>query len=142
MQAAIGYLRVSTREQGRSGLGLAAQRHDIESFGAREGFRPLNRGIRTFRLALARTRCYASRARRGSEGCSLGTVPADCLETGPSVAERPLHHWAHGAQGALRCCSPWSRLRRLHTAHLCIACGTRAKVDLGTDQGCEGGCQG
>jgi DNA invertase Pin-like site-specific DNA recombinase len=30
MQAAIGYLRVSTREQGRSGLGLAAQRFEIE----------------------------------------------------------------------------------------------------------------
>ena len=38
MQAAIGYLRVSTQEQGRSGLGLAAQGHDIETFGAREGF--------------------------------------------------------------------------------------------------------
>jgi DNA invertase Pin-like site-specific DNA recombinase len=38
MQTAIGYLRVSTREQGRSGLGLAAQRHEIEAFGAREGF--------------------------------------------------------------------------------------------------------
>jgi DNA invertase Pin-like site-specific DNA recombinase len=38
MQAAIGYLRVSTREQGRRGLGLAAQRHEIEAFGAREGF--------------------------------------------------------------------------------------------------------
>jgi DNA invertase Pin-like site-specific DNA recombinase len=38
MQTAIGYLRVSTREQGRSGLGLAAQRHDIEAYGAREGF--------------------------------------------------------------------------------------------------------
>jgi len=38
MQAAIGYLRVSSKEQGRSGLGLAAQRHDIEAFGAREGF--------------------------------------------------------------------------------------------------------
>jgi DNA invertase Pin-like site-specific DNA recombinase len=39
MKEAIGYLRVSTREQGRSGLGLAAQRCDIEAFGAREGFR-------------------------------------------------------------------------------------------------------
>jgi DNA invertase Pin-like site-specific DNA recombinase len=38
MKEAIGYTRVSTREQGRSGLGLAAQRHDIEVFGAREGF--------------------------------------------------------------------------------------------------------
>jgi len=38
MQAAIGYLRVSTPEQGRSGLGLAAQRHDIETFSEREGF--------------------------------------------------------------------------------------------------------
>jgi DNA invertase Pin-like site-specific DNA recombinase len=38
MRNAIGYLRVSTREQGRSGLGLAAQRHDIEAFGAKEGF--------------------------------------------------------------------------------------------------------
>ena len=38
MKDAIGYQRVSTREQGRSGLGLAAQRHDIEAFGAREGF--------------------------------------------------------------------------------------------------------
>ena len=38
MQSAIGYLRVSTREQGRSGLGLAAQRFDIKAFGAREGF--------------------------------------------------------------------------------------------------------
>ncbi len=38
MKDAIGYLRVSTREQGRSGLGLAAQRHDIEIFSAKEGF--------------------------------------------------------------------------------------------------------
>lgn len=35
---AIAYLRVSTAEQGRSGLGLAAQRNEIAAFGAREGF--------------------------------------------------------------------------------------------------------
>ena len=35
MQAAIGYLRVSTKEQGRSGLGLSAQRDEIEAFGVR-----------------------------------------------------------------------------------------------------------
>lgn len=37
MKDAIGYLRVSTAEQGRSGLGLAAQKFDIEAFGVREG---------------------------------------------------------------------------------------------------------
>lgn len=34
---AIAYLRVSSREQGSSGLGLEAQRSNIEAFAAREG---------------------------------------------------------------------------------------------------------
>src|SRR5260370_23723117 len=38
MKQAIGYLRVSTKEHGRSGLGLAAQRFDINAFGTREAF--------------------------------------------------------------------------------------------------------
>jgi DNA invertase Pin-like site-specific DNA recombinase len=38
MQAAVGFLRVSTQEQGRSGLGLTAQRFEIEAFGTLEGF--------------------------------------------------------------------------------------------------------
>jgi len=38
MQAAVGYLRVSTQEQGRSGLGLAAQRREIDAFALREKF--------------------------------------------------------------------------------------------------------
>ena len=38
MQAAIGYLRVSTKEQGRRGFSLESQRHEIADFGAREGF--------------------------------------------------------------------------------------------------------
>jgi hypothetical protein len=38
MKDAIGYLRVSTQERDRSGLGLAVQRSEIEAFGVHEGF--------------------------------------------------------------------------------------------------------
>lgn len=38
MQQAVGYTRVSTQEQGRSGLGLAAQQRAIEEFAKAEGF--------------------------------------------------------------------------------------------------------
>lgn len=38
MPDAIGYCRVSTAEQGKSGLGLEAQKAAIEAFAVREGF--------------------------------------------------------------------------------------------------------
>ena len=38
MQIAVGYSSVSTRERGRSGFGLVADRYDIEAFGAHGEF--------------------------------------------------------------------------------------------------------
>lgn len=39
VQAAVAYVRVSTAKQGRSGLGLEAQRETIAAFAEREGYR-------------------------------------------------------------------------------------------------------
>jgi DNA invertase Pin-like site-specific DNA recombinase len=63
MQAAIGYWRVSTREQGRRGLGLAAQRFEIEALGLAKGFR-LSPGTRVCRQGPEQMRCCYNRGSR------------------------------------------------------------------------------
>jgi DNA invertase Pin-like site-specific DNA recombinase len=45
MRDAIAYARVSTQQQGRSGLGLDAQAAAIDQFAAREGFRIIERFV-------------------------------------------------------------------------------------------------
>ena len=91
MQAAIGYLRVSTQEQGRSGLGLAAQRFDIEAFGQREGFsvrfwhQDVQTGAGADALMLRPGACH------GTQASEVGAMPADRLEARPSIAQCALH---------------------------------------------------
>lgn len=101
MLEAIGYLRVSTREQGRSGLGLAAQRREIEVFAAREGH-------------------TASGTGRCPEGREGGQVPVDCLEDRPFVSQRALHHRAYGASRAFHRCGARQGSGRLHASYLGI----------------------
>lgn len=83
MSEAIGYLRVSTREQGRSGLGLAAQRRDIEAFGVREGFSvkliltPVRTGTKTESTSMRRratlVELFERHVSRDVNGCWLWT---------------------------------------------------------------------
>jgi DNA invertase Pin-like site-specific DNA recombinase len=73
----VSYLRVSTDRQGRSGLGIEAQRATVASYLAGFGAAPLaefvevESGKRSDRPALARalTECGLRRARRQHRGC-------------------------------------------------------------------------
>jgi len=141
MQSAVGYLRVSTREQGRSGLGLAAQRRDIEVFGAREGF-----SIKSWLSGYPNrrwSRCvaYASRARGCTERGACLPVSADSLKTRPLVSQRTFHFRADGASSAFHGCSSRKGLRRIHVAYLCLARRAGTKVDLAAMQSCDVGSE-
>src|SRR5260370_13483425 len=106
MKNAIAYERVSTAGQGRSGLGLEAQRATIARFAAQEGFRI----VESFAEAVARSEHAAtaqqSRAsgaggtrraasRRGGEisrHSGAGPRGPQCWSRAPGRAARTLHH--------------------------------------------------
>jgi DNA invertase Pin-like site-specific DNA recombinase len=97
MMDVIGYLGVSTAKQGRSGLGLAAQRCDIEAFGACEGLsikswhQDIQTGAGKDGLLLRPGLAAALKEARAA-------LPAHRLEDRPPVAKCALHCRAHGAQ--------------------------------------------
>jgi len=69
MKNAIAYERVSTAGQGRSGLGLEAQRATIARFAAQEGFRI----VESFAEAVARSE-HAATAQQGRASGAGGTI--------------------------------------------------------------------
>src|ERR1700693_4589669 len=100
MQATIGYLRVSTREQGRSGLGLAAQRHEIEAFALREGFavrswhQDVQTGAGTDALLL-RPSLTAELNEAKSARCPLIVSKLDCLSRNVHFITGLMEHRVH-----------------------------------------------
>jgi DNA invertase Pin-like site-specific DNA recombinase len=106
MKDAIGYLRVSTREQGRSGLGLAAQRHHIETFGAKEGFslkawhQDIQTGAGRDALLLRPGLAAALKEARASR-CPLIVSKLDRLSRNVHVITGLMEHKVHFSVAAL-----------------------------------------
>src|SRR5258708_5829978 len=119
MQSAISYLRVSTGRQGKSGLGLEAQRDAIAHFAKSQGFDIIAEHVEVEtgkgadaldrRPKLATALAQAKRAR----------APVIVCQTMPPVSRRSLYIRSNGAQGALHRRRTRGRRRSLHASHLC-----------------------
>jgi hypothetical protein len=97
MQHAVAYYRVSTARQGRSGLGIEAQRAAVQRFAEAEGFELSGEFVEVENWqGLGRARPPPT-ARRGALGGAYRQMPGDRRQAGPAVARRRIHCRAHGA---------------------------------------------
>lgn len=99
-KAGVGYLRVSTQEQGRSGLGLAAQRAAIESFAVEEGisirdwYQDIQSGAGRDALLLRPGLAAALKAARGAR-CPLLVSRLDRLSRNVHFIAGVMEHKVH-----------------------------------------------
>jgi len=106
MTNAIGYLRVSTSEQGRSGLGLEAQRQAIEAFAAEESldvkdwYQDIQTGAGADALALRPGLASALKAAR-KEHCPLIVSRLDRLSRNVHFISGLMEHRVHFTVAAL-----------------------------------------
>ena len=96
----ITYIRVSTSQQGRSGLGIEAQRHALNQFAQAEGFEVVREfvEVETGKGADALDRRPQLKA---ALAAARKPVPRSRREAGPAQPRCSFHQRAHGAQGAL-----------------------------------------
>lgn len=136
MKAGNGYLKES-KEQGRSGLGLVAQRHDTEVFGTREGLSIKNAGIRTFRQGQAKMRCCCTWAGGNSERARAASFllivsRLDRMSRNVHVIPDIMEHKVNYSVAALiRECDEFT----LRATHSRLARRARVEDDLGAHQG-------
>lgn len=135
MQAAVAYIRVSSRRLGRSGLGIEAQRAMLARFAESEDILLLQEFVEVESGKGAdaldrRPQLAAALAVARSHRCPVIVAKLDRLSrdvafiSGLMAQRVPLH------RGGAR-----HRCRPLHAASLCGPGGEGAEADLGTDQG-------
>ncbi len=104
-QKYVGYCRVSTTRQGRSGLGLSARQEAITEFAARNGvmiaqFTEIESGKKADRPVLSGSHTDCSETECEAADCPPGSI----LQT------RQFYRSDHGSACKPRCCRHASRL--------------------------------
>ena len=132
MQHAVAYYRVSTASQGRSGLGIEAQRAAVARFAEAEGF------ILIAEFVEAETGKGADALdRRPQLAAALAAgkteVSGHRRQARPALPRRGLHCRTHGAAGAVHCRRTGRRRRSVHAAPLRGSGREGAAADLGAD---------
>ena len=100
MKTAIGYLRVSTQEQGRSGSSLDAQRFDIEAFGSRERFK-VKSWHQDVQTGAGKDPLLLRPGLALAQGGPRLTLPGHRFPARSALAQRAFHRRAHGTRRCL-----------------------------------------
>ena len=128
-KAIVSYLRVSTARQGKSGLGLEAQRSALARFAEAEGLASSPSSSRS-KPARARMPRSSPAARRGARRGPQAQVLGHRRQARSPVPRRAFHFRLDGAQGAVRCRRARHRRRSVHASSVRGARRERAVADL------------
>ena len=138
MRDAIGYIRVSTAKQGRSGLGLEAQQAALIKFAEAEGFRFLQTFTETESGADdTRPELNAAIALAGKRKAPIIVAKLDRLSRDVHYISGLMKHRVPFIVTELGC-----RHRSVPAAHLRRPGRERARTDQPPHEGCARGCQG
>jgi hypothetical protein len=133
MRQIISYIRVSTGKQGRSGLGIDAQRDAIARFAAAEGREVLAEfvEVETGKGADALDR----RPMLAEALTKARKIKAPGREALPTISRRAVHLRPDGQASAVHRDRAWSRRGPVHAAPVCGSCAKRAGADRRANQG-------